>query len=157
MILRTCEPPCWCICVCNQLYQNLVRQPVLRLLLFVYVYVHVFLVLRHPVIRAKLCNRDCLSNHAPRVKTQRIPKPIEAATHQINIQSHVLCVFCLILAVLASSRQAPSCYIMLVYITRSQARHAHRNSPLDRQIWSLFSLGKHINTNITDIGRLVNP
>ena len=107
----------------------------LRLLLLVYACVHAYIVLQQPIIGNKVCNKD----FAARVKIQGIPKHIEAATHEIPwymciYATPCLSMFCLSLAVLSSQLRASSCYIMILYITRSHMRHEHKNSHVDLQI-----------------------
>ena len=93
--------------------------------------------------RHQVCNKD----FAARVKTQGIPKHIEAATHEIPwymciYAAPCLSMFCLILAVLSSQMRASSCYIMILYITRFLMRHKHKNSHVDMQICMKCKLGK---------------
>ena len=126
----------------------------LRLLLLVYACVHVYKVLQQPVIGTKVCNKD----FAPRVKTQEIPKHIEAATHEIpwymcTYAGPCLSMFFIILAVLSSHMRASSCYIMILYITWSHMRHKHKNPHVDIEICILCKLGKNINTNTKNVGR----
>ena len=119
-----------------------------------YACVHVYIVLQQPVIGTKVCNKD----FAPRVKTQGIPKHIEAATREIPwymciYAAPCLSMFCLILAVLSSQMRASSCYIMILYITRSHMRHKHKISHVDNM--HSMQTRQDINTNTTNVGRFV--
>ena len=124
--------------MCNQLYKSSIRRAVLRLLLLVYVCVHVYIVLQQPVIGTKVCNQD----FAPRVKTQGIPKHIEAATHEIP---WYICIY------------AAPCLSMFCIIVYRQVSHATQTQKLPCRYSDTHFMPtrQNINSSTTNVGRLV--